>query len=384
MKIPRTKYYTISLYAIVSVLIVALAIVVMLKVDVIFGVVLNIIGAIFSLFKPLLIGVLVGFLIDPMVDLYVSKLSTKRVDRKRTLATLLAILTIVCLIGLFVLMIVVNMTDVINQTDIKGITSTISAYITYFQDTLDDMATKLNIGGVTDQILTKVYIAIDNVMGRISSGIVSFVTAAGGNLLDIIFGIILALYLVKDKPKLLIIWNNVLRTIFNDKIYDEVTSFGRDVNTVFSGYMRGQMLDAFIMTVLTSVGLTIIGLDFAVIIGVVAGIFNLIPYFGPIVGLVLAGIIGAIGDVPQRGLYAIIVVLLLQQLDAWVIVPKIMGNNVQLHPIAVLLAILVGGELFGLIGMLAGVPVVALLKLLIVRYFGNIFSEDYEKKKAML
>ncbi|OOB77218.1 MAG: hypothetical protein BEN18_10750 [Epulopiscium sp. Nuni2H_MBin001] len=380
MKIQRTKYYTISLYTVVSVLIIALAIVLMLKVDVIFNVVLNTIGFVYGLFKPLVIGFIIGFLIDPIVDLYASKLSTKREDRTRMLATLLSIITIICLVGLFILMIAMNMRDVINQTDINGLASTISAYIKYFQETLDGMASKLNIGGVSDKILTCIYATIDSTIERISDWIVEFVAATGRSLMDILFGVILALYLVKDKPKLLLIWNNVLTIMLNNKVYKEITSIGRDVNVVFTGYIRGQMLDALIMTILTSVGLTIIGLDFAIIIGLVTGIFNLIPYFGPIVGLVLAGIIGGVGDAPQKGLYAILVVLTLQQLDAWIIVPKIMSDNVQLHPIAVLLAILVGGELFGLVGMLAGVPMVALMKLIIVRYLGDIFNEEYIKK----
>ncbi len=382
MKIEKKQnYYTIAVYAIVSVILIALAIVCMVKFNVIWGGIVSIISTIFNIFKPLFIGVIIGFLIDPVVDLYDNKLSINyKNDKKRIIATTLAIFTIISILGLFILMIVVNMQDVISETNINGLTSTINAYLEYFQTMVATMTSRIETGvlsNITTQILTNVYNNIDLFIAKISTGFINSLTTIGENLIDIIFGIILALYLVKDKPKLLKIWNNILKIITNDKVYKELTTIGRDINSVFTGYIRGQILDTVIMAVITSIGLTIIGLDFAVIIGVLTGIFNLIPYFGPVVGILLAGIIGAIGDVPAKGLYAMLMVLFLQQIDTWIIIPRILGNNVKLHPIAVLLAILIGGELFGLIGMLAGVPIMALLRVIIIRYVGNIFSEEY-------
>ncbi|MGL4797833.1 MAG: AI-2E family transporter, partial [Cellulosilyticaceae bacterium] len=140
------------------------------------------------------------------------------------------------------------------------------------------------------------------------------------------------------------------------------------------GYIRGQLIDAVIMGTLISIALTCIGIDFAIIIGIISGIFNLIPYFGPVVGFVLAGFIGFIGGEPQKGIYAVLAVVALQQLDGWVIVPHIMGETVKLHPIVVLLAIVIGGQLWGLVGFLLAVPVVGFIRLLIIRYMGDVFS----------
>ena len=134
-----------------------------------------------------------------------------------------------------------------------------------------------------------------------------------------------------------------------------------------------EVMDSILMVILTSGALLLIRLDFAIIIGVIAGIFNLIPYFGPIVGFGLAVIIGLLDPEPIKALYAAIAILIIQQIDGWFIVPKVVGNCVKLHPIVVLLAILVGGNLFGLIGMLLAVPAAAFIRLLLCYWKPGLF-----------
>jgi predicted PurR-regulated permease PerM len=109
-------------------------------------------------------------------------------------------------------------------------------------------------------------------------------------------------------------------------------------------------------------------MDFAIIIGIVAGLFNLIPYFGPVVGFVLAGLIGLVDGNPMKAIYGVAALMIIQQIDGWIIVPKVVGGSVKLHPVVVLLSILIGGSLFGLAGMLLGVPVAAFIRLVILRY----------------
>ena len=151
---------------------------------------------------------------------------------------------------------------------------------------------------------------------------------------------------------------------------------GRDVDHILAGYIRGEVIDAIIIVILTSGALLVIQLDFAIIIGIISGIFNLIPYFGPIVGFVLAIIIGLLDTNPMKALYGAIAILIIQQIDGWFIVPKVVGDCVKLHPILVLLAILIGGNLFGLIGMLIAVPVAAFIRLLLIRMLPGLFGES--------
>ncbi|WP_029488294.1 AI-2E family transporter [Candidatus Epulonipiscium viviparus] len=387
MKIERRhKYYTICVYVVISIVITILISICMIKFIPIMGWLHWLFDRTVDLLSPLLIGLVLAYLMEPVVDLYISSLSRPHLSasRVRGISTFFAILTIVAIIGLFVLMIIMNMQQVIHKTDIKGLSQTINAYISYFQATAETLVNQLATDEMSmkaREILTTIYTTINSwatMFGQIS---MTWVADIGKNLIDIVFGVILAIYIMKDKPKLVKIVNNILSVIFTPKWYKRVTSIGRDLNSVLTGYVRGQILDALIMAVLVGIGLSLIKLDFAVIIGVVSGVFNIIPYFGPVVGLLLAGILGAIGGGIQQAIYAMLIVFVLQQIDGFIIVPKILGTNVKLHPIVVLLAILIGGDLFGLLGMLLGVPLCALMRVIIIRCVGNVFSESFAKSE---
>ncbi|MDR2649195.1 MAG: AI-2E family transporter, partial [Clostridiales bacterium] len=141
-----------------------------------------------------------------------------------------------------------------------------------------------------------------------------------------------------------------------------------DMHSVFSGYIRGQLTDALIMAVLISVLLSVIGVDFAIVIGIFTGFSNIIPYFGAIIGFLLSVIVALISGEPIKALYAAIGVLVLQQIDAVFINPKVVGKNVELSPLLVILALSAGGTLFGMPGMILAVPVCAIAKMFLTRY----------------
>jgi predicted PurR-regulated permease PerM len=192
----------------------------------------------------------------------------------------------------------------------------------------------------------------------------------GTHLVSIFLGVMIAFYLLIDKEKILTIIHKLLEKICTRKLGKELRALAKEADLIFSGYIRGTLMDALVVGTLISISLMLLGLDLALLIGVIAGIFNIIPYFGPLVGMALGGLLGFVSSVPQKGLYAVGIIFLIQQLDSWYIVPKIVGQNVKLPPLLVLLSIVIGGNLFGLIGILLAVPVTAFLKWLILRY-GN-------------
>ncbi|MPM89179.1 hypothetical protein SDC9_136287 [bioreactor metagenome] len=146
-----------------------------------------------------------------------------------------------------------------------------------------------------------------------------------------------------------------------------------EANRIFSGYIRGQITDAFVMASLISISFLIIGIDYPLVIGVISGFSNLIPYVGAIVAFVLSISVAFFSGTPIKALYAGIVVLLLQQLDSSVIAPRVVGNKVKLHPVFVILSLSVFGSIFGIWGMIFAVPVAAIIKV--------IFKRIYDKKK---
>ena len=171
-----------------------------------------------------------------------------------------------------------------------------------------------------------------------------------------------------EKEKILFYGRDIIKTVMPRHAEGILDSLS-EANKIFSGYISGQLTDAIVMATLISLSFLIIGIDYPFIIGVISGFSNLIPYVGAIVAFLLAISVALLGGTPMKALYAAIVVILLQQLDSVVIVPKIVGDKVKLHPVLVILALSVFGGLFGIWGMVFAVPITALIKVTVARIY---------------
>ncbi|MGI6120103.1 MAG: AI-2E family transporter [Desulfosporosinus sp.] len=147
----------------------------------------------------------------------------------------------------------------------------------------------------------------------------------------------------------------------------------QDINHVIRQFVRGDLLVAVIVGVLVGIGVKLVGMDYALLIGLICGISDLIPYFGPVIGAVPA-ILLALTKSPVMALKAAMIILIVQQLEGNVISPKLMGDSVGLHPLWVIFAILAGGELAGVWGMLLAVPVAAMLRVVINHIYFRLVS----------
>lgn len=184
-------------------------------------------------------------------------------------------------------------------------------------------------------------------------------------LLILVLGPIIAFYFLVDLPHL----RRVADSLIPDTARDEVLVVSRRLNRAIGGFFRGQLLVALIVGLICSTGLLLIGLRFWLLIGMIAGLFNIIPLIGPWIGGV-PGVVVALttGDVRQ----AILVVAIMagaQQVDNHFITPYVMQRAVKLHPAAVILALLAGGSLFGFAGLLLAVPATAVLKILLSHFW---------------
>ena len=191
----------------------------------------------------------------------------------------------------------------------------------------------------------------------------------GSSIASFLIAIVLSIYLLKDSEYFIGLWNKLCYLVFRKSkagIYTKKIFL--IIHDVFSKFIRGQLLEAVFVGVLSSIALTIVGIDYAIVIGVIAGICNMIPYVGPIVGTVLAAIMGLLSGRPIKIIYAIIAMLIVQQIDNNLLAPKIVGESVGLHAVFTMLAIIIGGNAFGLIGMLIAVPLAASFRILFNLY----------------
>ena len=153
-------------------------------------------------------------------------------------------------------------------------------------------------------------------------------------------------------------------TIFPAKFGNHIVKMVRISNEMFGGFINGKILDSAIIGVICYIGLVIMRMPYSLLVAVIVGVTNVIPFFGPYVGAVPSVILIALAD-PIKGLYFLIFILVLQQIDGNIIGPKILGNSTGLSSFWVVFAILVGGGLFGFMGMLLGVPTFAVIYYLI-------------------
>lgn len=180
-------------------------------------------------------------------------------------------------------------------------------------------------------------------------------------LLVFILGPLIAFYLLSDLPHL----QRDVVALIPESHREEVSDLASKIGAAVGGFFRGQLVVALLVGAMSALGFYIIGLPFWLLIGAIAGFFNLIPLVGPYIGGALGFMIGTISGGVSLGLKAALVELIVQQIDNHVISPNVMRRAVNLHPVTVMLSILAGGTVAGFWGVLLGVPAVAVVKLLL-------------------
>ena len=171
---------------------------------------------------------------------------------------------------------------------------------------------------------------------------------------------VLAIYFLADWPRL----SDGLHRMVQSRWRMEWQRLWQDINHVLRRFLRGHMLVAAIVGVMTGIGVKLIGMDYALLIGLICGISDVIPFFGPLIGGV-PSVLLALTKSPFMALKVLLVILVVQQLENDVISPKLMGDSIGLHPLWVVFAILAGGEIGGVWGMILAVPAAAVLRVVL-------------------
>jgi len=184
---------------------------------------------------------------------------------------------------------------------------------------------------------------------------------------SITFGIVIVplilFYLMRD----IVIFKENLYIFVSKENKKEFKEVLEEIDHIVSGFIRGRIIVCFIVGTLIGIGLYFLNLKFALIIGIVSGVFNFIPYLGPIVGVILA-LIFALGNPWWSLLMIVALFVLVNQLEAIYLNPNILGKGLGLHPLTVILSMLICGQLLGILGVLVAVPLAAILKVFTIRY----------------
>lgn len=189
--------------------------------------------------------------------------------------------------------------------------------------------------------------------------------------------IVVSIYVLLERAEIVNFVKRLNRSIFTEKKCQAIDRYFEKGNDIFFKYISGQIIDAIVVAIIMSVALTIMKVKYAVLLGFLIGVFNLIPYFGAIIAVIVACLITIFTGGFVQAIWVAVVLIILQQIDANIINPKILRDALEISKILIIFAVTVGGAYFGVLGMFLGVPAIAVIKMMLDDYI-----ERNEKEKV--
>jgi len=310
-----------------------------------------------ELLYTLLISIIIAYILNPLVN-YLEKIKIKRI-----IGVILVYLALGGIITLVIYIVIPNMFNelkvLINDLPLyfKEINNTFNKAYNIYINNINNLPEEFqSIKEGVDQNIFKIQEFIINMV----TGFTSLVFSIFSKIISIILIPVLTFYFLKDKDY----FKKKITLLIPKKYRNEVISVSREINKVLGSFVRGQLIVATFIGIATSIGLFFLKVKFSIVIGMLAGIFSIIPYFGPIIGIVPA-ILFALLDTPIKVAWVILLFIGIQQFEGDILSPKIVGNSVGLHPVTVMVSLLIGGSIMGMLGMLLAVPIVAVLRIVI-------------------
>lgn len=322
--------------------------------------------------SPLLLGFAIAYLLSPICHFFERILSKNALLSKKQslcqnisiLMTFLLLILGVVFLGSLLLSTLTKSIQVLRFEDLfQGIEDFASTIEKFYSDLYVRLG-NLPIGGedakeAVQLLLQKAVVFFQNMGNSVFSSLGSL----AGALSTLVFGIIFSLYFLADGQKILSYWARIFRLLFGERRLEKLRRFFIDADRVFAGYLRGQIIDGTIMAVLVSVSLSVLQVRYAVVIGVLTGFGNLIPYVGPFIAYGLTALVCLVYGDFTKILPALIALFVIQTVDGNVINPRLLSQNIDLHPLVVIIALIIGGSLGGFLGIFLAAPVASLIKL---------------------
>lgn len=330
-------------------------------------------------FMPIIWGFILAYLLNPILRYFENKMflplskkiygKSKKENKEKKQKRLARTLSVISTMLLFLLAVIGSLYVVIPQVyesiativgNVPTYYSEVEAWVTNFmakdgalsegiQNGLDNMYEQL-----MNYVNTVVLPNMDKIVKGITNGVMGVIRA----LLNTGIAIIISVYVLCEKENLVSYAKKLVYSYFSKKNANRLIAGTRHVDKVFGGFINGKIADSIIIGLLCYIFMVIAGFEYSVLISLIVGVTNVIPYFGPFIGAIPSVLLLLVTD-PKQGLIFAIFVLILQQLDGNVIGPLILGESLKLSSMWILIAILIGGGLIGVPGMILGAPTLA-------------------------
>lgn len=310
---------------------------------------------------PIIIGLVLAYIIDPVAKFFETKVfvKLKKESLRRTLSAVIALILVLTLLIVFIGTLIPNLISSISM-----LMENADAYYATVEKTVNQINSlgfglHIDLSAIEASVRNWLDDFVNNLSQNLSS-ILSTTKNIGAVLLNILIGVILAVYILFSKKYLLLGLRRLRKAIFTPKQYESDTRFWNRCHDIFIQFIGCNIIDALIIGISNAIFMLILGIPYVPLVSFVVGVANLIPTFGPIIG----GAVGALVLVlvkPSYALWFLIFTIGIQILDAYVIKPRLFSSSIGLAPVWTLIAITVGGNLFGILGILLAIPVAAIL-----------------------
>lgn len=318
--------------------------------------------------SPFLAGILIAYILyvpcTKIEQIYKKVKKPKFINKK---ARMLSVLT-VYLIALILIIILIN---VILPPVIQSIVDLANNFGSYYNIAVEKINTLPENSIFKTEVAQNIIKEIQNIdlkqiiNTEALTGYIQSIVQMLGGIFEIFVSIVVSVYILNSRKQIIGFLRRFLEAIFKKKTYENIDKYFNRTNQIFFKFLASQILDAIIVGILTSIGMAILGVKYAVLLGFMIGLSNVIPYFGAIIGIIIATIITFFTGGITQAIWMVVVVTILQQIDANIINPKIVGDSLKISPLLVIFAVTVGGAYFGVLGMFLAVPLIAVLMLII-------------------
>lgn len=349
-------------------------------------------GEMVTIMMPFIIGCVIAYLLAPIYNLLLRNLDAWLRSKKVSPATahsiavgfslLISIVGAITLVSGLVALVIPgfasSLTVIVNSSqlyvnrasswaanffkDNPQIYKVVREYISTISDQLQDWL-RQNILPSLQDLSGTVGTGVSNVFESLLSGLVVVIQVAK----NVVIGFIVAAYLLLGKTSMIAHTKQMVYSVFKLDTANNIIAQFRFIHQVFGGFIRGKLLDSLVMGILCFIGTSLLKIPYAMLVSVIVGVTNIIPFFGPFIGAVPCAVLVLLNN-PVKCVTFIIFIIAMQQFDGNILGPKILGNTTGLSSFWVLFAIIVFGGLFGVVGMIIGVPVFAVLVSLIDRF----------------
>lgn len=378
----NTKYNTICTYAFILICSIILFYLSISQLSVLWSK----IGKIVSLLQPFIFGFAIAYLLDFLLRFYESSMEKSKYiqkltfKRKRAIGLLLTYITALLVILLFMQFVLPQVVD-----SLVGLINDIPTYITNTTKFFEELVHKFDLNEEVFNFVNTNFNDVTNYLIKQVSNILpvlgGVVTSTAAGLWNVVLGIIISIYILIDKERFCALAKKVSYAILPQRAANKTIEITHRSSDTFGKFLSGKILDSLIIGILTFIILTVFKMPYTLLVSVIVGITNIIPFFGPFIGAIPSVIIILFVS-PIKALWFILIIFIIQQLDGNIIGPKILGDSIGISAFWILFSILVAGKLLGLVGMVIGVPLFAVIYSIIKEIVESKLSEKGMKTKT--